>query len=201
MRKFIPITIAVLAFQATIACAVYSETIKQRDYVYAYDEEARGMEDDVFVICTDCPDSRLNEIYTIAARYSVDPGMEKVAKADVSDSTPITVPSVKKEDTAIRNLLGIVRFKFDSYALSAKSKEQLDSYQLTNKQVRLEGYTCTIGTDKYNKKLSLNRAKEVAKYLRSKGISVIDISGLGKSNKFSEKTLNRRVEIFEREKE
>lgn len=201
MRKFIPITIAVLAFQATIACAVYSETIKQRDYVYAYDEEARNMEDDVFVICTDCPDSRLNEIYTIAARYSANPGMDKVAKADIADTSPITVASVKKEDTSIRNLLGIVRFKFDSYALSAKSKEQLDSYQLTNKRVRLEGYTCTIGTDKYNKKLSLNRAKEVEKYLRSKGISVIDGRGLGKSNKFSEKTLNRRVEIIEREKE
>lgn len=201
MRKFIPITIAAFVFQTTMACAIQAETIKQRDYIYTYDEEARSMEDDVFVICTDCPDSRLNEIYTIAARYSADPRMDKVAKADISDTSPITVPSVKKEDTAIRDLLGIVRFKFDSYVLSAKSKEQLDSYQLTNKRVRLEGYTCTIGTDRYNKKLSLNRAKEVAKYLRSKGISVIDVSGLGKSKKFGEKTLNRRVEIIEREKE
>ena len=201
MRKFIPITITALAFQTTITCAVYAETIKQRDYVYTYDEEARGMEDDVFVICTDCPDSRLNEIYTIAAHYSVDPRMEKVPKADFSGSSQITVPSVGKEDAAVRNLLGIIRFKFDSYALSARSKEQLDSYNLTNKRVRLEGYTCTIGTDKYNKKLSLNRAKEVAKYLRTKGILIMNVVALGKSSKFSDKALNRRVEIIKGEEE
>lgn len=201
MRKFIPVTIGAFAIQATMACAVYAETIKQREYVYTYDDEARGMEDDVFVICTDCPDSRLNEIYTIAVRYSADPGSDKGAKTDLSAPSQTTTPTVRNEDVAARNIPGIVRFKFDSYALSEESKEQLNRYQLTNKRVRLEGYTCTIGTDKYNKRLSINRAKEVAKYLRSRGVSVMNVTGHGKSTKFTEKAPNRRVEIIEKEKE
>lgn len=199
MQSFIRIGITAISFQLAVAADVAAETIKQRDYIYSYDEEARSLDGDVFVICNDCPDSRMNEIYTIAAHYSVDP--EKDSLVGEESLTHETSLQQIRVASSPQKQLGHIRFKFNSYALSANSKEKLESYNLTDKQVRLEGYTCAIGTDKYNRLLSLNRSKAVANYLRSKGISVLETRGLGKSKKYSDKASNRRVEIIEGEKE
>lgn len=200
MQNFIRIGITAISLQLAVAAGVDAETIKQRDYIYSYDEEARSLDGDVFVICNDCPDSRMNEIYTIAAHYSVNPEKDSLVREEplTPQETSVQKPRVTSSP---QRQLGPIRFKFNSYALSASSKEKLESYHLTDKQVRLEGYTCTIGTDRYNRLLSLNRSKAVANYLRSKGISVLETRGLGKSNKFSDKASNRRVEIIEGEKE
>jgi outer membrane protein OmpA-like peptidoglycan-associated protein len=173
-----------------------SETIKQREYVYAYDDEAKGLDDDIFVICTDCPDSRLNQIYTIATRYSIDPQKGTVPRTEEKISAKQEEP-VQPKILPENKILGIIRFPFDSYVLSRKSITQLDGIEHTNKRVRVEGFTCTEGTDRYNLKLSQRRAKTVADYLKSRGISVLNYSGLGESTKYKDKPSNRRVEIIE----
>ena len=100
-----------------------------------------------------------------------------------------------------------VNFAFNSYALDAKAQGVLDeaAAALKDKKVNitLEGWTDSIGTDAYNKKLSQNRANAVKAYLVEQGVSASTINavGMGKSFKFDNATeegryLNRRVEFI-----
>ena len=100
-----------------------------------------------------------------------------------------------------------VNFAFNSYALDAKAQGVLDeaAAALKDKKVNitLEGWTDSIGTDAYNKKLSQNRANAVKAYLVEQGVpaSTINAVGMGKSFKFDNATeegryLNRRVEFI-----
>ena len=100
-----------------------------------------------------------------------------------------------------------VNFAFNSYALDAKAQGVLDeaAAALKDKKVNitLEGWTDSIGSDAYNKKLSQNRANAVKAYLVEQGVpaSTINAVGMGKSFKFDNATeegryLNRRVEFI-----
>ena len=100
-----------------------------------------------------------------------------------------------------------VNFAFNSYALDSKAQGVLDeaAAALKDKKVNitLEGWTDSIGTDAYNKKLSQNRANAVKAYLVEQGVpaSTINAVGMGKSFKFDNATeegryLNRRVEFI-----
>lgn len=100
-----------------------------------------------------------------------------------------------------------VNFAFDSYALDAKAQGILDEAAVVLKEknvnVTLEGWTDSIGTDAYNKKLSQNRANAVKAYLVEQGVpaSKLTAVGMGKSFKYDNATeegryLNRRVEIL-----
>ena len=100
-----------------------------------------------------------------------------------------------------------VNFAFDSYALDAKAQGILDEAAAVLKEknvnVTLEGWTDSIGTDAYNKKLSQNRANAVKAYLVEQGVpaSKLTAVGMGKSYKYDNATeegryLNRRVEIL-----
>ncbi len=105
-----------------------------------------------------------------------------------------------------------IEFQFNSFKISGEtSYDLLDKvYEIliNNENTTLEilGHTDNVGSVKYNKELSLNRAKEVATYLKSKGVdkSRVTYSGLGASNPLSDedsdegRALNRRVEfVFE----
>ena len=100
-----------------------------------------------------------------------------------------------------------VNFAFNSYALDAKAQGVLDeaAAALKDKKVNitLEGWTDSIGSDAYNKKLSQNRANAVKTYLVEQGVPASNITavGMGKSFKFDNATeegryLNRRVEFI-----
>ena len=100
-----------------------------------------------------------------------------------------------------------VNFAFDSYALDAKAQGILDeaaaAIKEKNVHVTLEGWTDSIGTDAYNKKLSQNRANAVKNYLVQQGVPASQLTavGMGKSFKYDNATeegryLNRRVEIL-----
>ena len=100
-----------------------------------------------------------------------------------------------------------VNFAFNSYALDAKAQGVLDEAAAVLKgkkvNITLEGWTDSIGSDAYNKKLSQNRASAVKAYLVEQGVpaSSINAVGMGKSFKFDNATeegryLNRRVEFI-----
>ena len=99
-------------------------------------------------------------------------------------------------------------FDFDKSALKPEGKARLDDLVGKLKAVNLEviiaiGHTDSIGSNAYNKKLSLRRADAVKAYLISKGIEANRVSTEGKgesqpmaSNKTKEgRAKNRRVEI------
>lgn len=73
----------------------------------------------------------------------------------------------------------------------------------SDKEVVVEGYTCSMGTDSYNKALSLRRAQAVKGYMVEKGIadSRLTPEGYGEENPVADnatregREANRRVEF------
>ena len=99
-------------------------------------------------------------------------------------------------------------FDFDKAVLKADGKAKLDDMTSKLQGINLEviiavGHTDSIGTDKYNQKLSVRRAEAVKAYLVSKGIEANRVYTEGKGekqpvadNKTSDgRAKNRRVEI------
>lgn len=101
-----------------------------------------------------------------------------------------------------------INFDFDSYRLRPESKAPLDDVAKMMKEfpemrIKVIGHTDSKGSDEYNEELSQNRAKSVAKYLNSKGVSMdrMETEGFGEkypidTNDTEEGCFNnRRVEI------
>jgi hypothetical protein len=99
-------------------------------------------------------------------------------------------------------------FEYGKYELTEQSKTTLDNLldKVKSKnivQIEVDGHTDSDGDDRYNKKLSLNRATVVGQYLVSKGISddKIKIKYFGAAQPTATndnedgKRKNRRVEI------
>jgi OOP family OmpA-OmpF porin len=104
----------------------------------------------------------------------------------------------------------VALFDFDKANLKPQGKEQINKYREEAKdqlasveKIKVTGYTDSIGSVAYNKKLSLRRAEAVRKYLVSLGVdpNKMEVAGMGKSNPVaSNKTKegrakNRRVEV------
>lgn len=97
-------------------------------------------------------------------------------------------------------------FGFDSYALTATTKENLRNLAETLKDyedtdLTIEGHTDSKGTDAYNQDLSQKRAGSVADYLVSLGVdrSRLTTKGYGEqqpvNTENTEASENRRVEV------
>ncbi len=99
-------------------------------------------------------------------------------------------------------------FNFDSYALSAATRDNLaemagimQQYEKTD--IVIEGHTDNVGSEAYNLQLSKKRAKAVANFLGQKGVSTIRIKTQGygegqpvESNETdADRQKNRRVEV------
>lgn len=101
-----------------------------------------------------------------------------------------------------------IQFEFNKHVLHRSSFQELEGvvqWMLENNSAKviLSGHTDDQGSEAYNVTLSVNRAKAVAEYLMSKGISPsrIESSGYGKSKPLIDgiteeaREINRRVEI------
>ncbi|WP_140921151.1 porin OmpA [Limnobaculum xujianqingii] len=100
----------------------------------------------------------------------------------------VAVPVVETKRFTLKS---DVLFAFNKANLKPEGKQALDqlygelsSINPTNGSLVVLGYTDRIGSEKYNQKLSEQRANSVVSYLVSKGIPADKISarGLGKSN-------------------
>ena len=99
-------------------------------------------------------------------------------------------------------------FEFDKAELSDAGKAELDKLasQLNASKeydIVVGGHTCNVGTEKYNKELSEERAQEVVKYLLMKGVNnaYVGSNNYGEEKPavdnsiLEERYLNRRVEF------
>ncbi len=120
--------------------------------------------------------------------------------------TPKSAPPAK----VIDRLTIRVNFDFDKYTIRDADKAELEkavkfTKKYPNNKIEIDGYTDSIGAEKYNQKLSKRRAEAVKKYLVEKGgCSASNITAVGHgetrpvaSNKTREgRAQNRRVEIL-----
>ncbi len=134
-----------------------------------------------------------------------------VAAAPVAAPAPAPAPAPGvKHDKIV--LSADALFDFNKAILKPEGKNHIDS-ELAKahqsgtdsiKSVKVVGYTDSIGTQKYNQKLSLQRAEAVKAYLVSKGVPAYKIEAEGRGEKdpvASNKTKagraqNRRAEII-----
>ena len=137
-----------------------------------------------------------------------------IAAENKKEIAAIDNSKFKLTETEVQELLGMpvsrtIYFEFASFEVATSSRELI--YFLTNKliaspeyNIELIGHTSQEGTDEFNLELSLNRAKEVAKFFLEYGIFATRIStkGVGETEPLftvgSEEELakNRRVEIY-----
>ncbi|MFN7115813.1 MAG: OmpA family protein [Saprospiraceae bacterium] len=98
-------------------------------------------------------------------------------------------------------------FNFDSYQLTAATKENLKKMaeivkKYDDTEILIEGHTDSVGSDSYNMTLSKNRAQSVADYLAAQGVAKnrLKTKGYGESRPVatndsdSGRQQNRRVE-------
>ena len=112
--------------------------------------------------------------------------VEKVTEVVVEEKVAEVKPEPEVVKAPERYLIKPVFFAFDSYALSAAAKTNLDKLaglmeSFQDLTVLIIGHTDAIGTFEYNEMLSIDRAIEVSKYLVSKGIDENKLRVTGKS--------------------
>ncbi len=112
----------------------------------------------------------------------------------------------KEEVIVIRD----VHFEFNSSRLTAADKERLNTVATRLKQeapsarLSVTGHTDSVGSDKYNQKLSEHRAHAVTDYLIESGVpraSFVSVAGAGETQPVADnataegRAMNRRTEI------
>ncbi len=130
----------------------------------------------------------------------------KQAKTVHKDFVLAGIEDIMSGDTSIR--LNNIFFDFNSAKLKPESYPELNRFARFIKEhpgyvFEISGHTDNIGSEDYNKKLSLERAETVRDYLISKGCNKeqIKVKGYGASKPVADNTtdkgraLNRRVEF------
>jgi len=119
------------------------------------------------------------------------------------------VTFVIAEESTARKLKAVcsistVPFEFGNAVLSAVAKRKiltdLKRCEVSSKSlVTVTGHTCTLGSEKLNEALSLQRAEEVASFLQEQGFIAATIEGKGSQIPITDSAIelykNRRVEI------
>lgn len=114
----------------------------------------------------------------------------------------------RKDDSLVVNFAGGILFDTNSASLAPGGYDRLRSLAQTmngypKQRVIVKGHTDSQGDDRYNQKLSEERADTVRNYLVSEGLSATRISAIGFGSKMPVATnstaegrqQNRRVEI------
>ena len=153
-----------------------------------------------------CRDDFLNAMHEMYAKISDnEKNQDQQNLEDKLINNPESVTVVTKNEK--REIMQIIYFDFDEYTISEISlntlKTFLDKYQNQISNYVIVGHTHTKGTNKYNLKLSLKRAKTIKTIFLQEGIEEKNINILGKGEEFlavltvDETThpANRRVEI------
>lgn len=129
---------------------------------------------------------------------------DKMATRNVSCVTFVIQDSLFPDDLPTTCWLSIIHFDLGSALLSPAAEKAIladlkKCEVLQNSPLTVTGHTCALGSEKFNKILSLQRAEAVARFLQEHGFTVAAIQGKGSQVSFTDETAeiykNRRVEI------
>lgn len=195
----IPLPAAQFLLLIVMAVAVaqpsYPANIQQMNYQFYYDGNAREHGPQlIHAVCDKCP---------AVTRLSLAPKMPPVAIRMSEDivAAPSIQPASKQPQRATvyfdKNSHVLKRQeKFKLFDFSRKAKEMRSTGK--NTAVRVEGYTCDLGSKKTNDRLAKKRAMAVSGLLNKEGVQNTP-SGKGKccyvTDDPAERGLNRRVEV------
>ncbi|MFO7842508.1 MAG: OmpA family protein [Bacteroidales bacterium] len=127
---------------------------------------------------------------------------------NITDTIKSSLEKVEiiKEDSSQILIIPNIEFDFNSFIINENSYEILNkmAFFLLNHfdlMIEINGYSDSVGSDKYNRNLSLKRAENIANYLFSKGIDAnrIKVYGFGSKNPLDDNSTsngrarNRRV--------
>ena len=126
----------------------------------------------------------------------------------VAEKKPAMVEVVAEKKVIEHIVINDIQFAFDSAELRDVDKAKLDDVsarlqKYDGNTMTVIGYTCSIGPEAYNMKLSERRANAVADYLAAAGAdrSKMTVSGMGEANPIADngtregRMKNRRVEV------
>ncbi|MEI6703773.1 MAG: OmpA family protein, partial [Deltaproteobacteria bacterium] len=180
----------------------HATDIRKRPFSYSQ-EAVTAKQDDQFVVCSGCPDNKLSLIPVtpkLAVRLSTPIKQELSVPLEMQQAQN---PNAEAIETHTQ--IATVQFNFDSEHLSRNELLKFGGLLAEiSKQSKFDvkGYSCTIGTDGYNERLSIRRANHVAGIMKINGFNVVTLEGKGKCCPVStDKRMNRRVEIVEHRKE
>jgi OOP family OmpA-OmpF porin len=130
------------------------------------------------------------------------------APEPVAAPAPAEIAAIEPQREPI-NISEKAGFNFDQAVLRAEDKQRLDAAVAQMKTlpedatIQITGYTDSVGTEEYNRDLSMRRAQAAQEYLVSNGVDQkrIVLSGMGESNPIASndtadgRAMNRRVEV------
>jgi outer membrane protein OmpA-like peptidoglycan-associated protein len=128
----------------------------------------------------------------------------------VCKEEPKPEPVKVEEPKCDKLVINSIQFDFDKavikpefYPILDEAAAELQKPACAKKNVTIEGYTCNMGPEKYNMKLSAKRAAAAKQYLVDKGLSADRFTtvGNGEANPIADnktkkgRMMNRRVEF------
>lgn len=145
------------------------------------------LEDKRHVLCDKCPaQTKFNPIVVAQS-----PGV--VLKVGKPKNEPVIVEEKK-----------VLYFPLSKInPIGGDSIKEIASYTSSIESVAIKGFTCELGSKKYNDRLALARAEVVSKMFQEIGVSKekISVEGIGKCCYETSPAKSRRVEITIRKKQ
>ncbi|MDD2736739.1 MAG: OmpA family protein [Desulfuromonadaceae bacterium] len=195
-------TLRIIVLSQLVPLASHATDIRQRMYGYTF-EAVMAKEEEQFVVCSSCPDNELSMMPVVPKLALRLTASEKQAVPSRQEEHEALIKKSKTNQAPVRT--ETVLFDFDSAHLSRRESNRLIKLLKglpASSTFDLKGYTCLIGTNAYNEKLSIRRAEHVAGILKANGLKVGTVGGRGTCCPVSnDKQLNRRVDIVEQRKE
>jgi hypothetical protein len=171
-----------ICLATVLTTSAWADSICRHPEVADFGSAVVSQTNNSFVITQGCAENRL------------------VAKKPVSLSAFVgqgVIPSVTTK-AASKHIAMTVKFGLNEANLDGSARQIMDQVP-SGTRVNVTGYTCSIGSEDYNDKLSRRRAGVVASYLQSRGVTINVINGKGECCPVSTTDLskNRRVLIEE----
>lgn len=176
MKKFLPICLALL-----LTSSAWADSICRQVTAVDFGPVVSSQSSNGFVITQNCEEAHLKALKPVQ--------LSALIRQEESHHSASALPP----DSG-----WTVNFGLNSSSLDRDDLDLLNKIP-HNIKVKVTGYTCSIGKEAYNDKLSRSRAEAVANYLQSRGVTLTTVIGKGECCPVSTTDLskNRRVVIEE----